>query len=313
MARRAAPALCLAVAAGLSGAVACSRSGSAPSPPAPARDAPDGAAADDPAGAGTPCGDLECRQFDSAGEAFAAGLALAGDPLVLGIGEVHAPKGARVPSAAKRFASDLLPLLAGRASDLLVELMMPPAGCTDAAVAVERGQEPVTSRHAETDQDEYVAMGSRARELGLVPDMLRPTCADLDAIQQAGDDLLDVSLTTIARLSGAQALRLAERDARSDADRGKLVVIYGGALHNDLSPPPGSAGWSYAPELDARLAGRYAAFDLVVPEFIGPGETPTALPWWPRYDRARLGQKATLFHTGPQSFAIVFPVSSPPP
>ena len=276
---------------------------------------PDGAAAGDveETNMGVPCGDLECRQFDSAREAFVAGLALAGDPLVLGIGEVHAPKGARVPSAAKRFAADLLPLLAGRASDLLVELMMPPSGCADAVVAVKHGQEPATSRQAETDQDEYVAMGGRARELGLVPDMLRPTCADLDAIQQAGDDLLDVSLTTIARLSGAQALRLVERDARSDADRGKLVVIYGGALHNDLSPPPGSAGWSYAPELDARLAGRYAAFDLVVPEFLGPGENPTALPWWPRYDRARLGQKATLFHTGPQSFAIVFPVSAPPP
>jgi hypothetical protein len=310
MARRAAPALCLVVAAGLSGAVACSRSGSAS--PAPAPGAPDAANAPDGT-PGVPCGDLECRQFDSAREAFEAGLAQAGDPLVLGIGEVHAPKGARVPSAAKRFAAEFLPLLAGRASDLLVELMVPPAGCADAVVAVKHGQEPVTSRQAPTDQDEYVAMGGRARELGLVPDMLRPTCADLDAIQQAGDDLLDVSLTTIARLSGAQALRLAERDARSDADRGKLVVIYGGALHNDLSPPPGSAGWSYAPELDARLAGRYVAFDLVVPEFIGPGENPTALPWWPRYDRARLGQKATLFHTGPQSFAIVFPVSPPPP
>ena len=64
---------------------------------------------------------------------------------------------------------------------------MPPTGCVDAVAEVRRDEEPVTSRHAETDADEYVAHGERARAaLGIVPDMLRPTCADMDAIRARG-------------------------------------------------------------------------------------------------------------------------------
>jgi hypothetical protein len=278
----------------------------------------------DATGSGVPCGALECMQYDSPREAFLQALARAGAPLVLGIGEVHAPKGATVPSAAARFTGDLLPTLAGRASDLLLELMMPPSGCASAVAEVRRDQEPVTSRHAETAPDEYVVMGERARALGMVPDTLRPTCADMDAIEHAeGRDaaaragegsgsVIEASLATIARLSRAQAARLVDRDALSDADSGKIVVLYGGALHNDLSPSPEAARWSYAPELDAHVHGRFAAIDLVVPEFIGLDETWARLPWWPHYDRTRLGRKATLFRTGPQSFVLVFPVAERP-
>src|SRR5580698_549473 len=142
-------------------------------------------AADGATASGVPCGALECVQYDSAREAFVAALDRAGAPLILGVGEAHAPRGATAPSAARRFASELLPVLAGRASDLLLELMMPPTGCVDAVAEVRRDQEPVTSRHADTDADEYVALGARARGLGIVPDMLRPTCADMDAIEHA--------------------------------------------------------------------------------------------------------------------------------
>lgn len=253
-------------------------------------------------------------QYDSPREAFLQALAAAGDPLVLGLGEAHAPKRATVPSAAARFTGDLLPLLAGRASDLLLELMLPPDGCVDAVAEVRREQEPVTSQQAEADADEYVVMGQRARQLGIVPDTLRPTCRDMDSIQQASAaDVIDLSLTTIARLSCTQAARLVDRDALSDADCGKMVVIYGGALHNDLSPAPEAARWSYAPQLDAHVGGRFAAIDLVVPEFIGLDATWASLPWWPHYDKKRLGRKATLFRTAPQSFVLVFPVAAPSP
>jgi hypothetical protein len=254
--------------------------------------------------------------FDSPRAAFERALALAGDPLVLGVGEVHAPRGATASSAARRFATEMLPALEGRASDLLLELMMPPAGCTDAVAQARKSQEPVTSRHAETDQDDYLAMGQAARALGIVPDMLRPTCADMDAIEHAGEDAIDVSLATIARLSGAQAARLADRDARVDEDRGKIVVVYGGALHNDLSPAPDTAAarWSYAPALDLHVGGRFASIDLFVPEFIGMDAGAQAfLSFWPSYDPQRMGDRTALFRTGPRSFALVFPRTHPAP
>src|SRR5207244_6846029 len=97
-------------------------------------------------------------------------VVLASDPRVLAIGEAHAPRGATAESAAKRFTRELLPLLAGRASDLLVELMMPPPGCADAAAEVRQKQAPATSQQAPSNQSEYVAMGEKARALGIVPD-----------------------------------------------------------------------------------------------------------------------------------------------
>ncbi len=219
-----------------------------------------------------------------------------------------------MPSAVHRFTADLLPLLAPRASDLLVELMLPPAGCRDAAAQVHRAVEtPVVSRQAETIQDEYVAMGERARALGVVPDALRPTCADIAAIDAAGPDAVRVELETIARLTIAQAKKLLDRAAGSDRDRGKMVVIYGGALHNDLTQGPDApaeaARWTYAPALDAAVGGRFVAIDLIVPEFIGDDAAWRALPWWAAYDPKRLGSKTTLFREAPfddKSFVLIF-------
>ncbi|HTQ43301.1 MAG TPA: hypothetical protein VMI75_11135 [Polyangiaceae bacterium] len=286
---------------------ACDRRAPPPAPP-PATSVAPVASTSAPL-AGVPCGALDCRQFESPLEAFAA--ATGADPLVIALGEAHAPKGATAASAAKRFTQDLLPTLAGRASDLLVELMMPPTGCADAAAEVRKKQEPVTSQHAAADQSEYVQMGDRARALGIVPDLLRPSCADMDAVRDAGDDAIEASLDLIARLSGTQAARLVTRDARSDGDRGKAVIVYGGMLHNDLSPPPERARWSYATKLDDVVSGRLVSIDLVVPEFVTGDATWTELPWVAQYDRARLGGKTTLYRTGDRSFVLVFPVSTP--
>jgi hypothetical protein len=280
---------------------------------------------------GSPCGAdgvdasdaIECAQYGSVLEAFEDALAAGGAPLVLGVGEAHAPASAAVASAAKRFTSELLPALAPRASDLLLELMMPPGGCAAAVAEARREQEPVTAQHAATAQDEYVAMGERARALGVVPDMLRPTCADMEAIKHAGDDLVDVSLSTIARLARAQASRMIDRDALADADRGKMVVLYGGSLHNDLTPPPEAARWSYAPALAEAAQGRFTAIDLIVPEFVGDDAVWRALAWWPRYQALRGASgswsrlnRATLFRLSrgrPASFVLFFPVEATPP
>jgi hypothetical protein len=258
--------------------------------------------------AGAPCGDLECAQYDSPADAFHR--AIAGEPLVVGVGEVHAPRGATVPSAAVRFTGDLLPLLAGLASDLLVELMMPPSGCVDAAVEVHAQQAVVRARQADNDQGEYLRMGERARSLAIVPDMLRPSCEDLDTMRGDGASTIDVSLETIARLTVTQAKTLIARDARSDADSGKMVVVYGGALHNDLAPTGERARWSYAPDLDAYTHGRYVALDLVVPEFIGDDDVWRSLPWRAAYDAQRLGSKTTLFRVADRSFVLVFPLAA---
>ena len=61
-------------------------------------------------------------EFDRDEDAFAK--VLEEDPAILAIGEAHAQRGATAASSAKRFTEELLPLLAGRASNLVVAWAM---------------------------------------------------------------------------------------------------------------------------------------------------------------------------------------------
>jgi hypothetical protein len=256
------------------------------------------------AGATVSCGPLDCMQYETPALAFRA--AMAGGPRVVSIGEAHAPKGARVPSSAKRFTDEILSSLAGRASDLVVELMMPPSGCASKVAEARKAQEPVTQRHANEDQSEYVAMGEAARKLGIVPDLLRPSCGDLEAIDRA-EDPIDASLRTIERLTREKVGVLIDRDARTPGEEKKMVVTYGGSIHNDRDPPADRRGWSFGPALDEATGGRYVEIDLYVPEFMDGSDAWKSLPFYAAYDGARLGAKTTMFRVRERSYVIVFP------
>lgn len=259
----------------------------------------------DPA-AGAACGELGCRSFDSPDLAFAA--VLAEKPLVLGIGEAHAQKGTEhIPSSTKRFTETLLPTLKGRASLLVVELMLPNDKCKKETKQVEKQQKPVTKPQAETNQNEYVVLGQRAKALGIVPDLLRPSCDDLTRITQAGAGDIGVMLETIANLT--KTMVGGELDRNAKLGKELLVVAYGGALHNDAEPKPGREAWTYGPALRERTGGRYVALDLIVPEYIKDGEPWASLPWTKHYDRERLGDKAVLYETGKGSYVMVLPVT----
>ena len=266
----------------------------------------------------TSCGDLGCRQYDAVEDAFNDAIALpaasgpAGTPLVVAIGEAHAQRGGdravvREPvsdAAAAGALGGVLPTSLSRSSTRS-------AGCTKVTQEVRKKQETVTTSQAPTDQSEYVTMGTKARALGIIPDLLRPTCADLDAIEAAGDEAVDASLRTIERLTLAQVEKLLERDAAQPADKDKMVVTYGGALHNALHPSPERAAWSFGPALDAYTKGRYVEIDLYVPEFMDDTDSWKKLPFYSHYDRARLGKKTTVFRDG-NSVVIIFPLTASP-
>lgn len=254
--------------------------------------------------ASSDCVELGCRLFDTPADAFRA--ILESKPLVIAIGEAHAQKGSEgIPSSAKRFTGELLPLLEGRASDLLVELMAPPAGCKKITEEVKTKQKVVTEKQTESAQSEYVIMGNEAKKRGVVPDLLRPSCADLDAIDKAGAEAIGASLATIARLTKTRIGELLDRNAKAGAE--KIVATYGGAMHNDLTPPPERAAWSFGPDLSARAPGRYVEIDLFVPEFIQETESWKKLPWYPHFDRDKHPEKTTLFNPQPGSYVLIFP------
>jgi hypothetical protein len=253
---------------------------------------------------GRPCGALDCRLYDTPEDALAA--VLADKPLVLGIGEAHAQKGMEgVDSAAKRFTERLLPAMKDRASDLVVELMLPPKDCKPAEQKVRTQQREVTKHQAESNQNEYVTMGDVARKLGVVPDALRPSCADLERTAKAGDDAIATMLENIARLAGTKAKELVARNQKLGAD--KMIVLYGGALHNDTTPKPGRESWSFGPELAKATGERYVELDVFVPESIQDTDAWKAMAWHAHYNPAAHAGATALFKTGPSSWAMIFP------
>jgi hypothetical protein len=257
-----------------------------------------------------PCGALGCRLFDDLLTAFE--FAIRSRPRILAVGESHAQKeGAGVRSATARFTEELLPPLRGRAAALVVELMLPATGCRTETETVRERQQEVTREQSSENQNEFLTLGQRARAIGIVPYPLRPSCDDLSRIAAAGDDAVIEMLTAIARLSTKSAKDLLGELDRAGSDR--MVVMYGGALHNDLHPEPGRAAWSFGPELTKESGGRYVAVDLIVPELIRDTEVWRRLPWYPLFDPNAHPEKVTLYEIDAQSYVIVFARTAGPP
>ncbi len=257
--------------------------------------------------AGTPCGALSCRQFGSPTEALR--LVLAQKPLVLGIGEAHAQRGSEgIRSATHRFTHDLLPILAPTSSDLVLELMIPDGTCKKAERQVREVQKGVVKRQASSNQDEFTKLGHEAKALHVRPHVLRPSCDEFKKIKAAGRDGIAQMLTMIANLSEALTRKILARNAQRKLS--KAVVLYGGALHNDIPAVQGREKWTFGPALDKATGGRYVALDLIVPEFIKDSDSWRALPWYPYYDLAKLGKVAVLYKTGPRAFTLIFPAST---
>jgi hypothetical protein len=253
------------------------------------------------------CGPFECRWFDSGSDAL--GFVLDAHPLALGIGEAHALAGSeQIASSARRFTEALLPELRGRVSHLIVELLNPDPRCEAATREARRVQEPVTRVQSKHNQNDYVELGRRARELGIEPFVLSPTCDEYRAIAAAGDHALERMLTTIAQVT-SRMLRAALIKNRA-AGRAALVVGYGGALHNDIEPPPDKADWSYGPELAAFTGNRYVELDLIVREFVKDTEAWRALPWYAHFDPARDSGRWLVMRTAANRYVLFFPMSS---
>ncbi|MDB4941411.1 MAG: hypothetical protein JWP97_945, partial [Labilithrix sp.] len=252
----------------------------------------------------TVAGGPACVRFPSDEDAFR--WVLAHDPAILAIGEAHAQKGTEsLTSATKRFTGELLPLLQGGASDLLVEAWAGDPRCQKEVKAVASAQAPVKEAQASSNPNEYLALGVRAKALGIVPDLLRPSCDDYANLADAGADVVTASLALIKRLTQETATRLHRRNA--ELGNGKMVVTYGGAMHNDLAPTEALRAYSFGPELLAAADGRYVELDLIVRGYVKDTEAWQKLPWYAAYRAgASKGDGTTLYQVSPRSFVLIF-------
>jgi len=251
--------------------------------------------------AGSPCGDMPCTLYDSPEAAFAR--VLEDRPAVLAIGETHAQRDFDGASTTERFAEKLLPVLRGRSKDLVVELWVGNPSCNTAQKRamkqVASAQAEVTASQRPKNQSEFVALYNAARKNDMKAHVLVPPCDDYDKIVHSPDDL-DSMLEIIARLSAAEVTKALP------AENNEPVLVYGGAMHNDLMPRPGHERWSFGPELDHATDHRYVELDLIVPEMISESDAWMAQPWYPHYDAHAQGKKTILFRTRPRSYALIF-------
>jgi len=266
------------------------------------------AVAPPPGHAGKPCGALGCLAFDSPLSAFRH--VLGRSPRVLAIGETHAQKGTEgVASATRRFTETLLPELAGRASDLIIELWVASGDCGEVEKRVQKQQAPVTETQSGANQSEFVLLGTRAKELGIQPHALTPTCDEYREIAGAG--AADIARMLELMAAATERELTARLGASASRPGASLVVAYGGALHNDVAPRAGREAWSFGPALTKRVGAAYVELDLIVPEFVKDTESWRSLPWYDAYARTQHGTETLLYAPVPNAFVLVFGKSTP--
>ena len=228
---------------------------------------------------------------------------LAEAPRVLAVGEAHAQsEGPKTPSSTRRFMDGLLPHLAPRATDLVIELWLANGSCGKVEQKVAQQQTAVTAPQSATNQNDFVELGHRAKALGIIPHALVPSCEQYQKIAGAGAADIEEMLGMIKSVTLHDVEELMSKRAPE-----RLIVAYGGAMHNDLAPRQGRESFAFGPELAAATAGHYVELDLVIPEQIKDTEAWRALPWYPHYSPEKAGSEAYLYSWAPHAYALLFP------
>jgi hypothetical protein len=223
---------------------------------------------------------------------------------VVAFGELHqTTKTAGVRSSLARFTDEILPAIAPRAAHLIVETWVSRGDCGETEKKVTGDVARTTERPAETE-NEIVRLLRRAKELGIAPHVLDVDChAYQTLVTSTGGVDYDRLLTMTGQHLGRaiqQALALPR-----PADR-PLVLVYGGALHNDLEPTPELAKYSFGPAIDALTHGDYREVDLYVPALIATLPALRVERWYAAWRPTGAKPGATLIRRQPRSAVLVF-------
>jgi hypothetical protein len=238
------------------------------------------------------------REAATTADAIALILAENPQPLVYAIGEYHQTRNAIAStSPLTRFTREIIGLLEPRADHLVVEAWLDAScwGKTDEQVIA-------ATQRTESTQMEVMRLMQRGKRLHLQTHTLPMTCIEYDAVIDASghvDFLLLLELITG---------KLAET-TRSLLARDRAVIVYGGALHNDLYPRWPLESLSYAKSLSQELGGRVLEIDLVVPENVATMDMIRSEPWFPLLGRAS-PDRVLIWQRGPASYVVILPAQS---
>jgi hypothetical protein len=231
---------------------------------------------------------------------------------VIAFGELHQTRAtANVRSAIARFTDEILPVVAPYASHLIVETWITRGACGASEARVTEEVARTTERPVETES-EIMKLLRRAKELGVAPHVLDIGCDEYKVLVGQGGDggvdydkLLTITTQHLERAIG-QGLLLPRASGRP------LVVVYGGALHNDLFPDPALAKYTFGRKVHAATRGAYREVDLYVPEMVDTTPALKAEPWHKAWLRAGAGRSAVVIERNPRSTIVIFRRGSSP-
>jgi hypothetical protein len=269
-----------------------------------------------------PVDELSYSELADPGAAIEAILDDAGPAKVYAVGEYHPTRRTPGKTPLAWFSADILDHMMPRAGHLVVEAWTDTGCGGDGALAQAQvtraigrppAQVPASPVRAAppkdgeevdaTDIEALVMMRARDR---LATHGLQMTCIErgslLDAMGRV-DFLLLLELVTEKLQTTTKALVAAERrDAMG-------VIVYGGALHNDLYPRWPLGPLSYAEPLQRDLGGGVVEIDLIVPEVVAPLAVIRGERWFPLLGRAAPG-RVVVWQRGPGSYVMILPAQS---
>jgi hypothetical protein len=227
---------------------------------------------------------------------------------VVAFGEVHQDTATvKTRSSLAHFTDEIFPALAPRASHLIVETWVTTGACGAAEQHVTRDVARVTERPAGTES-EIVRLLRLAKQNGVAPHVLSVSCAEYAGLAGggAGGGAVDYeALLALTRrhLQSAilEALTLPRAPGRP------LVLVYGGALHNDLYPDGALAAYSFGPALHALMRGDYREVDLYVPELVERIASMKKERWFAVWRAHARPTGVTLIQRSAHSTILVYP------
>jgi hypothetical protein len=242
-------------------------------------------------GAYDPVEDIPHRELPNTGAAIRAILAEAGNAQIYAIGEYHVTGKLENRAPLAHFTDDIVGRLAPWADDLVVEAWF---DSTCAANDTVQAQIQAVTQRPAAAADLTQLAGTHAR---MPMHGLPMTCIEHSSV-----------LDPKGRVDFFRLLVMVTDKLRERTDvlvkQGHSVIVYGGALHNDLYPRYGLDELSYALPLAKQTS--VLEIDLVVPEVVEPLKMLWQEPWYPLLARTS-PERVLLWQRGPNSYVLILP------
>lgn len=227
-------------------------------------------------------------------------------PLIIGFGEYHQLlKFSHITSSIERFNSQMLSSLKGIATDLLLETWIVTGKCGKVEKRVVK-KIAKTIRRPQKTKNHIRDLLIKAKTLGMGRHLIRIHCKIYRTmLDKKGhlDQFRLLQFVTKRLYAELRAINFWRRKIKMKP----VVMIYGGAIHNDIIPEKDLAQFSYVTYFSKKLKKHYIEVDLFVPEYIFNDEDLKKESWYPLFLKHQSTTQTLLIKRSPQSYVLIFP------